>query len=1142
MNFISFIKIGKRIFILFSLIIIMIIVSILFTYTNLEDIKSYNNVVYHERFIAIDKLIEADRDAYQSNLAILLLVNPRINTDNKKMTKYLDEVSTNLKQLKERFNAFDESFKVEDDKINKEKKIFYENMYAVEILTNQIISLSKNGNIKEAEELYFNKYLNKFNEMRESINTFEDELLNKTLNEHETVEKHADEITLFSLIMLMALLLFLTLFGLLLRWSIVSPLKKIVKGANMLAEGDLSYKINIKAKDELGDVAKAFNVMVDSLSYKASMIEKIANGDLDVDYSSIESDLEKKGVTIRTDNRNRTEEVNSTSDKDVLGKSIVTLINTLKGVLSETQKMTDLQKTGDFEYFIPTEQFKGTYKQVLDGINETVNLHISNILMFLDIIRDYAKGDFSRVLNKLPGKQIVANEIFESIRNNLIMVVEEMDGFIKASVDESYNYRSDSYKYMGDFKKIINGMNQTFETVIEKLHWYEALLDAIPLPISVTDLDMNWTFINKPVEQFLGVNRSEMMGKQCNGWNANICNTDQCGVARLRNGNLQTLFEQKGMNFQVDSSFILNSKGEKVGHIEIVQDITSKVKVNKYSISEVERLEANLSRLANGNLNFDLEVGEADTYTIETQGIFIRINESLSQVRDSLNLFTTEMLSMYDAQKAGNIDVFIPEDYFSGVYKNMVTGVNDGLKMHINNMYKYLDVVSAYSEGDFSKELETMPGKLIVTTEKFNNLRNNLVYLSDEIQNLVQAAIDGNLTYRADISRFNGDYREMIDGINKTLDAVIRPITDAQNILERMSEKDLSQEMEGDYKGDYSILKTAINKTIVSINEILLQVNEAVMQVSNSSIQVSQASQSLSQGASEQAASLEEITASVVEINSQAKQNTENAMQVNALAKKAKDNSEHGNIQMKELVVAMTDINKSSDEIKKIVKTIDDIAFQINLLALNANVEAARAGKYGKGFAVVADEVRNLAVRSAGAVRETTKMVEDSIGNIINGNRLVDVTAKQLEEIYNAASKVADLAEEVSIGSKEQSIGLDQISKGLNQIDQVTQGNTASAEQSAGASEALARQSEQVKNMLSKFILKNIQKPNTNMNDISDELIMRIKDEVLRSRSKSDINYASENFIPNMKINPKNKKKMNMSSINSLDDNDFGKF
>ena len=256
-----------------------------------------------------------------------------------------------------------------------------------------------------------------------------------------------------------------------------------------------------------------------------------------------------------------------------------------------------------------------------------------------------------------------------------------------------------------------------------------------------------------------------------------------------------------------------------------------------------------------------------------------------------------------------------------------------------------------------------------------------------------------------------------------------------------------------------------------NLNSTLCQIHNAASLMDNGASAVEGTSQALTDGSTRQAAALEQINSSVAQMASQTKQNADNAEQANQLSTVARGAAENGNRKMAELVNAMAAINESGQNIGKIIKVIDEIAFQTNLLALNAAVEAARAGQHGKGFAVVAEEVRNLAARSAKAARETAELIEGSVQKAGAGAELADTTAAALAEIVNGISKASDLVGEIAAASSVQARGIEQINEGLNQIDEVSQQNTANAEETSATAVELATQVRQLNQLLGCFQL-----------------------------------------------------------------------
>jgi methyl-accepting chemotaxis protein len=306
--------------------------------------------------------------------------------------------------------------------------------------------------------------------------------------------------------------------------------------------------------------------------------------------------------------------------------------------------------------------------------------------------------------------------------------------------------------------------------------------------------------------------------------------------------------------------------------------------------------------------------------------------------------------------------------------------------------------------------------------------------------------------------------------VSKATAAVLKRITEASTVLAAVSGGDLTAELAP--LSDKDMLGCSMQKMSLSLNQMFGEIQSATGQVSMGARQIADGAQSLAQGSTEQAATVQQLSASTSEILEKTKTNARLAESAAQMAEVIIQSAGKGSRQMDEMVLAVQEITKAGESISNVIKVIDDIAFQTNILALNAAVEAARAGQHGKGFAVVAEEVRNLAEKSAEAAKDTGALIQNSIEKAGLGASIAKETAESLEEIISGITESGRMVSQIAGSSQEQAQGIADINEGIEQVAMVVQNNSATAEQSAAASQQLSGQSAMLEGLISQFKLK----------------------------------------------------------------------
>jgi methyl-accepting chemotaxis protein len=695
-------------------------------------------------------------------------------------------------------------------------------------------------------------------------------------------------------------------------------------------------------------------------------------------------------------------------------------------------------------------------------------------------------GDISVNVPVKPGDKGSVMLAMNNMKSALVQLVSEMNSMAKKHHGGELDSFVDAGRFGGEFRHIAENTNRMVRDYVDLTSQSMACVRAFGegnFDVPMAQLPGQKAFINATIEQVRGNLKALVEDTY---WLA----------AEAQDGNLSSRAD------------ISRHQGD---YRKIIVGINSALDSIVIPLQEAILQVKNISA---GNLS--------GTLTAEYKGDFAELKKRLGYLTGTIQSVIDSVLFITNEHKLGNIDNMIDHALYKGAFGEMGLAINNLVQDHINTTTQAVDVMQQYSKGNFTVDMERLPGKRGQITAALDGVKKNLASIQSEITLLVDSALAGNLSVRSDITKFDHSYRDMVDGINGLLDAITSPLAVAATYVERIAHGEIPEKITAPYQGDFNTIKDNLNLCIDAINRLITDTNmltkaaldghiqeradltqhhgdfQKIIQGINATLdtivtpvitvkssvdsinmatkEIANGNADLSRRTEQQAASLEETASSMEQLASTVKQNADNARQASQMAAQASEVAAKGGGMVQQVVETMNSINESSHKIVDIISVIDGIALQTNILALNAAVEAARAGEQGRGFAVVASEVRNLAQRSATAAKEIKELIGDSVEKIDDGSKRVAEAGITMDEIVTSVKRVTGIMADIAASSSEQSSGIEQVNQAVTQMDGVTQQNAALVEQAAAAAESLEEQAENLAQTVAHFHV-NSEKP-----------------------------------------------------------------
>jgi methyl-accepting chemotaxis protein len=617
-----------------------------------------------------------------------------------------------------------------------------------------------------------------------------------------------------------------------------------------------------------------------------------------------------------------------------------------------------------------------------------------------------------------------------------------------AAVEGRLDVRADAAKHQGDFRKVVDGINAALEAM------------AVPLGRSIEHLQK----LSKGItgEQITREYKGEFL-KLRDGFNSVFTSLNHL----VKDATTLAVAAQDGK---------LDTRADTSRHRGDYQRIVEGMNGILVAVADPVKVSANyVERISRGDI--------PEKITTEYKGDFNAIKQSLNRCIETLDALLKEMAHMSREHDAGDIDVIIDGGKFQGVYKDVAQGINQMVGGHITVKKKAMACIAEFGRGNFEAPLEKFPGKKAFINDTIEQVRTHLRALMTDTNLLVEAAVAGRLSTRADARKHGGDFRKIVEGVNATLDAVVGPLQDVGKVLDKMAGGDLTEQVVTEYAGDFGRLRTAVNALATQVREAIQQIGANATSLVSAAEELNKVSQQMSASADETATQANVVSAASEQVANNVQTVATGADEMGAsikeIAKNTADATRVATTAVKSAEATNQTIGKlgqSSAEIGQVIKVITSIAQQTNLLALNATIEAARAGEAGKGFAVVANEVKELAKETAKATEDISRKIEaiqtdtkgavEAIGQI--GTVIVQINDIQ-NTIASAVEEQSATTNEISRNLAEAARGSSEITKNVTGVAEAAHTTTAGATDTQKSAQSLERMAAELQGLIGQF-------------------------------------------------------------------------